>query len=129
MNYKLTDKDGKAFLIGSIGCEIVDGLKNCRCGFSWKNEDEAIERQESNHCILMVGRPIDEAECKILQSAWVTICKDYYKEIFDMPEEIEFLDIQYNCFAEEIIGRTYDENGFIYGEINNNHYPFPFDVE
>ena len=129
MNYKLTDSKNDTFIIGSINCEIIDELKNCRCGFSWKNEKEAVERQESNHCIIMNGRKVDENETQILQSAWVKFGKEYYKTTFNLPRKIELIDIKHDCRSEKIIGRTYDKNGWIYGEINENQYPFPYDVK
>jgi len=48
----------------------------------------------------MTGRSEKEGEVQILQSAWVTIGKDYYKEQFGLPQEIENLDVQYNCFTD-----------------------------
>jgi len=105
----LTDQDEKAKLIGAIrnystsDKRIVDNnLKICQCGFSWDSKEQADDRLNSFHCIVMADRLIDEDEAQILQSAWVTVGKQYYKDHFDMPMEVEELDIKFNCVAEEI---------------------------
>jgi len=100
MNYRLTDYDGKVAIIGAIEWETINGNTIAKCGFSWNNKEEANERVNSNHCIIMTGRSEKEGEVQILQSAWVTIGKDYYKEQFGLPQEIENLDVQYNCFTD-----------------------------
>ena len=107
--YILTDHNEKVNLIGAIrnystsDKRIVDNnLKICQCGFSWDSKEQANDRLNSFHCIVIAGRPIDEDEGQILQSAWVTAGKKYYKDHFDMPREVGELDIQFNCVAEEI---------------------------
>jgi hypothetical protein len=98
MNYTLTDANGKTFLYCSILTEEEDGnKKTCICSFSWNNEAEAEERIKSKHVVIMAGRPVDESEPNILQSAWVIAGKEYYKEAFDLPKDVEKLDIQFNC--------------------------------
>jgi len=98
MNYVLTDANEKTFLYGSIIVkEKRDNKKTCACSFSWNNEAEAEERIQSKHVVIMASRPIDESEPNILQSAWVIAGKEYYKVAFDLPKDVENLDIQFNC--------------------------------
>jgi len=98
MNYTFTDANEKTFLYGSIITEERDNnKKTCICSFSWNNEAEAEERIQSKHVVIMAARPVDELEPNILQSAWVIVGKECYKEAFDLPKDVENLDIQFNC--------------------------------
>jgi hypothetical protein len=98
MNCTLTDVNKKTFLHCSIiAKEENNSKKTCICSFSWNNEEEAEKRLQSTEVVIMASRPIDEDETQILQSAWVTVGKDYYKDLHNMPKEIEELDIQFNC--------------------------------
>jgi len=98
MNYVLTDANEKTFLYGSIIVkEKRDNEKTCVCSFSWNNEAEAEERIQSKDVVIMASRPINESEPNILQSSWVIAGKEYYKNLYNMPKEIEELDIQFNC--------------------------------
>lgn len=98
MNYTFTDANEKTFLYGSIITKERDNnKKTCICSFSWNNEAEAEERIQSKHVVIMAGRPVDELEPNILQSAWVIVGKEWYKEAFDLPKDVENLDIQFNC--------------------------------
>jgi hypothetical protein len=98
MNYKLTDSNQNALLYCAISSrETEDGSKICTCSFSWNSEEEAQKRLQSKKVVVMAGRPLDEKEPNILQSAWVTAGKDYFKELYQMPKEVEELDIQFNC--------------------------------
>ena len=101
MNYTFTDANEKTFLYGSIvtNKEKNSNKKICICSFSWNNENESEERLNSKHVVIMADRPVDESEPNILQSAWVIAGKDYYKEVFDLPKDVENLDIQFNCIV------------------------------
>ena len=100
MNYTFTDANEKTFLYGSIITKEKDSnKKTCICSFSWNNEDEAEERIESKYVVIMADRPVDESEPNILQSAWVIVGKECYKKAFDLPKDVEDLDIQFNCIV------------------------------
>ena len=98
MNYTLTDSSERALLHCSISNQEVERkFKTCKCSFSWNSKEESEKRLQSAEVVVMALRPIDEEEPNILQSAWVTAGKDYYKNLYSMPKEIEELDIQFNC--------------------------------
>jgi len=102
MNYTLSDNKQKTYLYCSIITEITEkdiNKKTCICSFSWDNEDESEKRLQSNAVIIMANRKVDESELNILQSAWVTAGKEYYKTMFGLPKDIEDLDIQFNCVS------------------------------
>ena len=100
--YILTDTKEKTNLFCAIESIAQNNSKTCKCGFSWNNKEDSYARLNSKHCIVMANRPLSEDETRILQSAWVTVGKQYYKDHFDMPMEVEELDIKFNCVAEEI---------------------------
>ena len=101
MNYTLTDSSKKALLHCSISSQEVERkFKTCKCSFSWNSKEESEKRlQSAAEVVVMALRPIDEEELNVLQSAWVTAGKDYYKNLYNMPKEIEELDIQFNCVS------------------------------
>jgi len=97
-----------AKIIVALSDEIVGNTRTCRCGFSYKGKTikdmkkESYQRMNSNLCIIMCGRSIEEDDVNIAQAAWVVAGKDCYDKTFILPDEIKNLDIQYHGVAEKI---------------------------
>jgi len=110
--YYLSDTINKARIIGAIATSegIKKGEKTCTCTFSFNKDDrkavaEAIDALDFNpkQCIIMCGRKIKEPDTYVLQSAWVTVGKEMYDELFGLPKDVKNLDIQFKCVAEEMV--------------------------